>query len=459
MLAKMQTKSSFVVRTVGLAVLILGLAFASTRPVEAQCPDLQGGLAASHSDPRYPALQKALDAYRAQHQQADGFSGVSLHISLSAGGPTFDVASGSTSFQHGRPICPDTLFQIGSITKSFTAVLVLKLEAAGKLSIHDTLGKWLPQYPAWSSVTIEQLLNMTAARTTEYALSRVYQKDLVADIHRTFTTEQLVGYSYPGTAAAGRPWRYINTNYVLAAMIIEKAGGMSFADALRTRLFEPLGLHTAYYQPKVPPARVLAHMASGYAEQSLCRSIAKVAPPCAEWPLDALLGHDVKTINQSNTRGDGGIIASLPDVTRWVRALFSDTLLPPRQKAELFALVSQASGRPIAATSPADPQGYSLGIGQDWLDLTGNPLWAYEGETFGYEVLWTRRAGDDMIVVIAQNSATADNNIAALYEAVLRILEPQMVVHPTSRPAAVNPSPQAGPGGAAASAGGASPSR
>ena len=431
-------------RAASLAAVVLAFACASPSPARAQCSSQQSPLAASHSDPRYAVLQKALDAYRARNQRADGFSGVSLHVSLSAGGPTFDVASGSTSLQDGRPICPDTLFQIGSITKSFTAVLVLQLEAAGKLDIHDPLGKWLPQYPAWSSVTIEQLLNMTATPTTEYVASKAYQKDVVADIHRTFTPAQLVDYAYPGTASAEPPWRYINTNYVLAAMIIEKASFMSFADALRTRLFEPLGLHTAYYEPQVPPARVLDAMASGYAEQSLCRSIAKVAPPCPEWPLDALLGRDMKTINQSSTRGDGGIIASLPDVTSWVRALFSDSLLPPRQKAELFALVSQTSGRPIVATSPADPRGYSLGIGQDWLPLTGGPLWSYEGETFGYEVLWGRRAGDGMIVVIAQNSATADNNIAALYETVLRILEPQNVIHPAAAPPATNPSVAAG---------------
>lgn len=451
--------SSFAVRAASLAALILGLVVVNMSPVHAQCRNQHDPLAARSSDPRYPALQRALDAYRAKNQRADGFSGVSLHVSLSGGGPVFDVASGSTSFQDGRPICPDTLFEIGSITKSFTAVLILQLEAASKLDINDTLGKWLPQYPAWSSVTIKQLLNMTAAPTTEYVASKAYQKDLIANIHRAFTPAQLAGYSYPGTIAAVPPWRYINTNYVLAAMIIEKASGMSFADALRTRLFEPLGLHTAYYEPQVPPAPVLAAMASGYAEQSLCRSIAKVAPPCAEWPLDALLGRDMKTINQSSTFGDGGIIASLPDVTSWVRALFSDTLLPPRQKAELFALVSQTSGRPIAATSAADPRGYSLGIGQNWLGLTGGPLWAYEGETFGFEVLWARRAGNDMIVVIAQNSATANNHIASLYETVLSILEPQKIIHPPIEPPSVNPSTQATPSGARASAGQASRSR
>src|SRR5690242_17359692 len=97
----------------------------------------QDKLAASQNDPRYPALQQALDDYLAKRQKAEGFSGISLHVSLSATGSALDVASGSTSFQNGRPISPDTPFEIGSITKSFTSVLILKLEAEGVLDIQD----------------------------------------------------------------------------------------------------------------------------------------------------------------------------------------------------------------------------------------------------------------------------------------------------------------------------------
>lgn len=406
---------------IGLVGLVLGAAPAA----RAAC-----GAAISRDDPRYPALRQALDTYRTQYQQGDGFSGVSLHVSLAANGPVLDVASGGTSKENGRPICPDTLFQIGSITKSFTAVLILRLEAAGKLSIHDTLGKFLPQYPAWSSIRIEQLLNMTAPLTDDAVLSAAFQKDFVADMHRTFTLARLVGYAYPGTPGPTPPWRYINTNYTLAAMIIEKVAGMSFADALRTYLFGPLRLTDMYYQPQVPPPSVLDAMASGYSEQSLCEEADHVPPPCKRFPLDDLLGHDMKTANRSGDDGSGGIVGSLPGVARWVRALLGGRLLPPRQQAELLSLVSQKSGKPIPVTSAADPRGYALGIGQDWLPLTDTPLWSYEGETFGYEVLWGQRVGDDAVVVIAQNSATANNHIAALYETVLRILEPGRIVRP-----------------------------
>jgi D-alanyl-D-alanine carboxypeptidase len=394
-----------------------------------QCLGSPDPFAAQHSDPRYSVLQRAVDTYRSRRQQTDGFSGVSLHVSLSAHGPDFDIASGTTSRDDGRPICSDTLFQIGSITKSFTSVLLLQLEARGVLSIHDTLGKWLPQYTAWSSITIEQLLHMTAP-TGDYVLSAAYQRDLGANIHRDFGPAQLISYVYRETAGSdpansNSAWRYVNTNYILVSLIISKAAGMPYADVLRKQLLEPLDLRQTYYQPRVPPGPVLDRMASGYDEQSICRSLANTAPPCSQWPLDTLLGQDTKSVNLSDFGGAGGIVASLADVTRWIRALFGSALLAQRQRAELFSVVSRISGKPIVVVAPSDPQGFALGIGQDWLPRQGRPLWFYQGQTFGYEVLWGRLSGDDLVVVLAQNSSTSDNGLESLYSTVLDIIEPQ----------------------------------
>ena len=250
MLDTIQTRPSTARRAVFGVLFMCATAYASATLAHEQCQDQQE--AASWRDPRYGKLQQAVDIFRAEHQQTGGFSGISLHVSLSPNGPTFDVASGSTSFQNGKPICPDRLFQIGSITKSFTAVLILRLEAAGLLSIHDTLGKWLPQYPAWSSVTIEQLLNMTAP-TTDYVFDTTFQSDFAANIHRTFSSEQLVGFAYPGTTGPTPPWQYINTNYILAAMIITKVTGLSYAEALKRMLFEPLQLHETITNPRCRP--------------------------------------------------------------------------------------------------------------------------------------------------------------------------------------------------------------
>src|SRR5690242_10117639 len=122
----------FLARSVALAGLsITAATYAGAGPAHGQCRDQQDQIAATQADPRYPALQQAVDSYRAERQQAEGFSGVGLYVSLSEEGPNLAASAGSTSLQDGGPVCPHALWEIGSITKSFTSVLVLQLEAAG----------------------------------------------------------------------------------------------------------------------------------------------------------------------------------------------------------------------------------------------------------------------------------------------------------------------------------------
>ena len=101
----------FLARSIALAGLsIFAVAYPGAGPARAQCRDQDDQLAAGQADPRYPALQQAVDSYLAERQQAEGLSAVALHASLSADGPDLDVASGSTSFQDGGPVCPHALW-------------------------------------------------------------------------------------------------------------------------------------------------------------------------------------------------------------------------------------------------------------------------------------------------------------------------------------------------------------
>jgi D-alanyl-D-alanine carboxypeptidase len=311
-------------------------------------------------------------------------------------------------------------------------VLILKLEAKGLLDIHDKLGKWLPQYPDWASITIEQLLNMTTP-IPDYLTDMNWATEFIGDIHQTWMPAEQVSYVYP-RIHEGDPWYYSNTNYVLASMIIEKAtclektGCMSYAEALQKKLLEPLRLRETYYQPRVPPDRLLDAMVSAYMEAPCF--LADLPTGCAPNPLTPFRGQDVKTENLTAYGAAGGIVMTLPNVTRWVRALFSDTLLPPRQRAELFSLVSEKTGKHIPTTSPTTGFGFSLGVSQFWSTARATQGWWYQGQTYGNDVMWARLAGDDLIVVVAQNSDSDEGEITALYPTVLDILEPLVASRP-----------------------------
>jgi D-alanyl-D-alanine carboxypeptidase len=109
-------------------------------------------------------------------------------------------------------------------------------------------------------------------------------------------------------------------------------------------------------------------------------------------------------------------------MTTWDRALYSGQLLPPRQQHQLESLVSEATGQPIARTTLADPSGYGLGVQQQASPQTG-VVWDYEGETFGYRVVLLYFPRSGMIIALAVNSATDNDDVADLAGSVYQTLQ------------------------------------
>ena len=166
-------------------------------------------------------MQRVVDTYVEQRGPVEGLSGAALQVDRGAGHPIISVFSGDDGLADAEPIGPDTLFQIGSNTKEFTAALILKLEAEGKLRIDDTLGKWLPQYPAWKDVTIRSLLQMTSP-IPNYSETVAIGEIQAADIHHQFSDEDLIGFVDPknGQHFPTPPgWFYSNTNQVNASIL------------------------------------------------------------------------------------------------------------------------------------------------------------------------------------------------------------------------------------------------
>jgi D-alanyl-D-alanine carboxypeptidase len=313
---------------------------------------------------------------------------------------------------------------MGSTSKSFTVAVILELEAAGKLSIDDTLGKWLPEYPAWKDVTIRRLLNMTSG-IPNYSETEWMSKSWANEPMRDFTFKELVEAAYPSATnqlPVSKGYHYSNTNYILAGMIAEKATGKSFRDLVHEMVIEPHGLTSTFYEASTYPEPVIKRLSHGYFENEAC---AEYQPECKETWNAPIIGRDMRALSTSWMQSAGGAVASARDVDRWMRAVFGGKVVPAKQQKEWTELVSMKTGEPIKAVSAEDPGGFALGLGKKILGPLG-AQWFYQGESLGYRTLYVWFADQDLMITVQTNSQPPDGTdklheaVSALYEIVKR---------------------------------------
>jgi D-alanyl-D-alanine carboxypeptidase len=358
------------------------------------------------------ALRRDLSRYLTTRRKAEHISAVSLRITFPGSKPSINLATGTTRYDGGPRVSTRALWEIGSNTKAFTSVVLLRLEAEGKLSISDPIGKWLPQYPAWRHITIRQLLDMTS-RIPDYLYQPAFQAAFAANPRTRFTASRLVSY-VAGLPLGPKGWNYTNTDYILAQMIIERVTHDSYAGQLTRRIITPLRLRTTCLAPYTCPPSDAARMPAGY-------FFIAGGPP-------SLIGKAMPPLALTWAQGAGGIVSSLADMTTWDRDLYQGQVLPARQQHQLKSLVSQATGKPIRRTTLADPGGYGLGIFQLTIRQTGT-VWYYEGQAFGARVLYFYFPHSGIIIALAANSSTFNDDLQATAISVYQTLQKAGATH------------------------------
>jgi D-alanyl-D-alanine carboxypeptidase len=374
--------SLFRLRSLNAVVLLVAGFLSNVTAASAQTPSLSR------------SLQIDIDSYLIARAKAETISAVSLCVSV-PGQPDILLTSGNTKIGGRTRVTPSNLWEIGSNTKAFTAIEILRLEAAGKLSIDQTVGRWLPQYPLWKDVSIRSLLDMTSGIPTYDAVPAMLAR-YSKDPQHNFTATELIGYVYPGN---GRPpekspgYLYSNTNYVLAQLIIERASGRSYTSQIEDLIHSKPYLRDTFYASDRYPAAVLDRLVSGYFA-STDEDNAGLAP---------VLGQDVSRHSSSWKQAAGGIISRPADLAHWARALYTGALVPPKQQAELEKIVSLKTGKPISDVSEAEPRGFGLGIARMMVPKLGT-IWWYEGETLGYRMVQVYFPKSNVVVTFGLNS-------------------------------------------------------
>ena len=299
-------------------------------------------------------LQKDVDAL-----VAAGAPGAILLVR--DGNRTVRLTAGLGNVARKTPMRPDDHFKIASLTKTYTAAVVLQLVGEGKLSLDDSVEQRLPGLvPNGDKITIRQLLNHTSG-LADFELNPRYLKPyLSGNFGYYWAPRQLVrmGVSQKPLFAPGTGYSYSNTNYVLAQLIVERVTGKTIGAELKRRIFQPL--HLARHDLS-RPSRV-------------CRARTRTATSCSGSPPRPTSPGSARRWRQARARSSPPPATSPTSTGR----CSPGRLLKPEQMQAMKTIVSDRTGKVVAA-GPGD----GLGVGRQPLSCGG---WGHGGELPGYEV-------------------------------------------------------------------------
>jgi len=300
-------------------------------------------------------LQQVINQERAKYQ----INSISLSVGLPTKNTIKNYVVGTISKESKTPIKTNSLFQVGSITKNFTAVLMLQLVASGKVNLDAPIGKYFPEYPTWQTITVRQLLNHTSG-IYDYIDEPHWWDRVAKNKNKVFEPKELlaIAYKHKPYFVANNGWHYSNTNYVLLGLIIEKISAEPLSKSM-SMLLKTAGMMDSYYLP-VYSENLLRHMAHGY-----------------------YLTFDNTKVNGSWGYGAAALVSTPHQLVMWVRELFDGKILLPQSLKLLKSTVALDTGK---TTKNFATSAYGLGIFR--MNTPAGVIWFTPGLTPGYRSLW-----------------------------------------------------------------------
>ena len=303
---------------------------------------------------------------------------VALSISLPDDDEPITFVSGTTALGGLHKITSGTLFQAGSISKSFTSMIILQLIVQGKIHLDDYITQYLPQYSQWGNVTIRELLNHTSG-IFDYTKTAKFQRIRKDNPKAGMTPAEIVSMAraYPPYFPPGKGWKYSNTNYVLVGMIIEAVTHQSVGNIINYYLRGSHKLHlpNTFYLPGIYSSVGISRMAHGY----------------------SMDGVDVTSNNMAWAYTAGAFVSTTEDLLTWWQSLFQNNILPNQQLAEMMSLVCEhtsknhscIAGRPAPHLEAWQiDKRYGLGIIQSASGSSEvGTVWWHNGSTQGYKAI------------------------------------------------------------------------
>jgi len=321
----------------------------------------------------------------------------------------------------------DTIFAIASMSKTFTAALILGLVDDGKLSLDTKVAAILPNVrlgtPARAippAVTVRMLLDHTSG-LADYFFGQGIDKALMANRGATWTAEQALAYVGKAVGKPGSSWHYSNTNYVLLGLVAEKTGGAPFAELVRDRLLDPLGLSHSYVQG-VEKAR--GPLSLGY----YYNRPGTTARPINLADASRTIVPFTSVVTAAGSAGN--VAATSADLAAWARALYGGKVLRPETLS--LAVGDSKLTKPYRPFVP-----YGLGVQVTRID--GHRAYGHSGRFIGVrgELRYLPTAGLAIAILTNQNGV----DVRPLTAKLVSLALPKAVVPAPASPLPASPAP------------------
>nr|WP_281168574.1 serine hydrolase [Psychroserpens burtonensis] len=281
-------------------------------------------------------------------QYASDVPGVSILVAKD-GKAIYSKGFGSANLESALKADPKNVFEIGSITKQFTAVAILMLEEQGKLSIDDAITKFIPDYPTQGkTITVHHLLNHTSG-----IKSYTNMPSFMVLARTDMTPIELIDKfkNEPMEFDPGTQFNYNNSGYILLGHIIEVASGQSYEDFIQANIFDTVGMTNSYYGSMI---KLIPNRARGYSETET--------------------GYrNADYLSLTLPYAAGSIMSTTADLLKWQNAISANTFI-------------KRSSLDKAINGSTLESGEAISYGYGWIKgaVNGSPTVEHSGGIFGY---------------------------------------------------------------------------
>lgn len=328
-------------------------------------------------------LQTQLDEMLSAQYKKDG-PGAAALIAKN-GNVIYRKAFGKANLELDVPMKPENVFELGSITKQFTAVAILMLEEQGKLSLTDDITKYIPDYPTHDKkITIHHLLNHTSgikSYTDIPSFMKLARTDMTPmELINSFKNE-------PMDFDPGDKWNYNNSGYIILGYIIEKASGKTYAEFIEENIFKKLGMMHSYYGNM---STIIPNRASGY-------------QPSRNGGFE-----NADYLSLTLPYAAGSLMSTVDDMLLWNQAVHDNTLIKKESKEKAFTNYTLNKGE-------LDYYGY----GWQPNEINGSKSFEHSGGIFGFSTMGIYLPGENVyVIVLTNNTAGGPSEIATKMAAI-----------------------------------------